>query len=87
MQPVDRRDVRVVQRRQQLGLAFETLQPLGVVGQLGRQDLDRHLALEGRVEGLPDHAHPPLADLLDEAVVFQHLTCLDPQSAPPTGRV
>ena len=33
---------------------------------LQRQAFDRHGALQGGVETLPDHAHPPLADLAQE---------------------
>ena len=33
------------------------------------QHLDGHLAIERGVDRLPDHAHPALADLLDDAVV------------------
>ena len=68
---VDRGDVGVVQRGQQLGLALEAGQPLGVVGERVGQDLDRHLAVERGVDRLPDHTHPALADLLDQAVVEQ----------------
>jgi hypothetical protein len=33
------------------------------------EDLDRHLAVEGRIDRFPDHAHPAFADLLGQAVV------------------
>jgi hypothetical protein len=66
VQPVDRCDVRVVKRGQQLGLAFESLQAFRVVRQIRRQRLDRHLAVERRVDGAPDDAHPALADLVHE---------------------
>ena len=42
------------------------------VVQRGRQ-LDRHAAIQRRVHRLPDGTHPPLTDLLDDAVVQQHL--------------
>ena len=35
------------------------------------------LAVEGRVDGAPDDAHPALAELVDDAVVQQGLAGLD----------
>jgi hypothetical protein len=64
-------DVGMVQAGQQLGFTFEALQPFLVGGQGLRQDLDRDLSIEGRVQRPPDHTHPTLADLLDDAVVQQ----------------
>jgi len=77
---VDGGDVALVQRRQQLGFAFEAAQPLGILRQLGREQLDRHLAIELAVDRLPHHAHPALADLLDESVVQKGLSGLDGHS-------
>jgi hypothetical protein len=74
---IDGGDVGVVQRGQQLGLAVEARQPLGLARHVGRKHLDRDLAVEGGVLGLPDHAHPALADLLDQAVVQQLLSGFD----------
>ena len=39
----------MVQRREQLGFAFESGQPFGVAGELGGQNLDRHVAVKGGV--------------------------------------
>ena len=51
-------DVRVVQRRERLGLALETPQPLVVLGEVLGQHFDRNIALEARVFGAIDLAHP-----------------------------
>ncbi len=77
VQPVDRRDVRMVQRGQQLRLALEAGQAHRVGRQPLGQDLDRHRAVEGGVERLPDRTHAPFADLLDQAVVEQLLPGFD----------
>ena len=59
---VDRRDVRMIQRGEDLGLARETRQAIGVVRERLRQDLDRDIAVQlgvARPEHLP---HAALAD-------------------------
>jgi hypothetical protein len=42
--------------------------------------------IEVGVEGLPDDAHPTLADLLDQPVVRQHLAWVGTQDASPLCR-
>jgi hypothetical protein len=42
-----------------------------VPGHLVTQELERDLATQFQVEGLPDDTHPALAELLDQAVVEQ----------------
>jgi len=74
---VDRGDVGVIQRREQLGLTVEAHEALGVLGDRGRENLDGDLAVERGVFGFPDDAHAALADLLDEAVVEQSLVGLE----------
>ncbi len=74
VQAVHRSDVGVVQRGEELGLAFESRQPFGVGAQSIRQHLDRHLALERGVGGRPHDAHPALAELVDEPVVEKSRT-------------
>ena len=86
VQPVDRRDVRVVERGQQPRLALEPRQPLGVGAEGVGQDLDRDLAVERRIHGLPDHAHGSAADLFDQTVVQQLLSGLDGHFAVPPCR-
>ncbi len=62
LQAVDRTDVRMVQRREDLCLALEPRQPLGISGKGGRQDFDRHLTAEQGV-CCPIHlAHPTNAE-------------------------
>ncbi len=58
---VDRDDPRVVDRRGQAGLAEEALAEAGVLGELGRQQLQRHLSAENEILGQVDHTHaaPP----------------------------
>jgi hypothetical protein len=83
---VDRRDARVVQRRQQLRLALEAGQPLRALREHRGQDLDRHLAVERGVERFPHHPHATLADLLDDAVVQKLAARFDLHHAPlPPG--
>ena len=60
---VDRRDIRMIERRQGAGLALEARQPLGARGELLRQDLDCHLASELRVLGAIYRPHTTLAKL------------------------
>ena len=46
LEAVDRGDVRVVQRRQDLRFAFEAGEPLRIPSESNGQDLDRHLAAQ-----------------------------------------
>ena len=62
LQPVDRRDVRVVQRRQDLRLALEPRQPLRVLRHRLRQHLDRDVAVELRVPRPVHLSHPARAE-------------------------
>ncbi len=77
MHPVDRGHVGVVERGQQLRFALEACEPLLVACDIRGQHLDRDLTIERRIDGLPDHAHATLADLLDQAVVEQLLSGRD----------
>ena len=54
----DVRDVRMVQRCQRLGFALETGEPFGIVGLALRKDFDGDVAVERRVRGSIDFAHP-----------------------------
>ena len=59
---VDRSNVRVVQRREDLRFAPEACDPLGIRGESRRQNLDRHLSPERCVRGTVHLAHPSGAE-------------------------
>ena len=56
-QPVDRGDVRVVERGEEPRLALETGQPFRVAGEGVGERLDGHVAAEPGVAGAVDLAH------------------------------
>ena len=62
LEGIQLRDVRVVQRGEQLRLALEAGEAVGVGGKGRRQQLERHLAAELRVGGAVHLAHPAGAD-------------------------
>ncbi len=62
LEPVDRRDIRVAERREDLRLAAEAREALGVLGEGGRQDLERGLAAELRVPRAVHLSHPSRAE-------------------------
>ena len=55
---VDGGDVRVAERGEELCFLFESRQPLRIVVEGFRQDLDRHVAFENRVAGSIHIPHP-----------------------------
>ena len=59
---VDRADVRVIERREQQGLAIEPRAPLRAGRPHIGEDLDRHVAPKRRVVRLIDLAHPAGAE-------------------------
>ena len=63
LEPVDRGDVGMIQRRERLRLALEPRQAFGVRGERVRQDLDRDLAAQRRVRRPIDLPHAAFADL------------------------
>jgi hypothetical protein len=65
---VDRDDVRMAQPRGGLGLSGEPLPDVLLEGELGRQHLDRHPALQPLVPGAIDHPHAPSADLAFDGI-------------------
>ena len=94
LEPVDRRDVRVVERGEQVRLAPEAAEPLGVVRHLRRQHLDRDVAPERRVGGAVDLAHAAGADGRRDPVVRQcpsnqvcHLFLVPHSAHRPVGSV
>ena len=63
---VDRDDVGMLERRREPSLGLETGHRVRVLGVLGRDDLQRHGALEVDVGGLVDNPHPAaVEDALD----------------------
>ena len=68
LEPEECRDVRVLQRGEQLGLALEAREPLGVGGERLRQPLERDVAPEAGVGGAKHLAHPARAERRDDAV-------------------
>jgi hypothetical protein len=62
LEAVDRADLRVIERGQHTRFAFEACQPVGIVGERPRQNLDRDGASELRVSGAIYLPHTPDAD-------------------------
>jgi len=73
-QPMNRGDVGVVQRGEQLGFALKPRQAIGIAGEGLRQYLDRNIALQPRVASPIDLAHPTDADEGDDLVRAQTRT-------------
>ncbi len=71
---VDGADAGVIERRCRACLALESSQGVGILRELRRQELHGDEALQPRILRLVDHAHPPGAQLLDDAVVRERLT-------------
>ena len=61
LEPVNVRDVGVVERREHLRFAMEARQSLGIVGEEIGQDLDRDVAVQLGVMGTIDLAHSTFA--------------------------
>ena len=59
---VNRRNIRMVDRREEFRLAFEPSQPLAVVAEPVGQDLDRHIARQAGVVRAVHLAHSAGAD-------------------------
>jgi hypothetical protein len=74
LEPVDGGDVGVVEGGEEVGLALEAGEALGVLHDLGGQHLDGHFAVEVGVGGPIDLAHPPGPEGGGDAVVRQRLT-------------
>jgi hypothetical protein len=68
LEAVDAPDVRVVERREQLGFAAEARRAHRVVREGVRQDLERDFAAELRVAGAVDDAHAAGAERADDLV-------------------
>jgi hypothetical protein len=90
LQPVDRGDVGMVERRQHFGFALEPRQPLGVRRDGRGQHLDGDLALQPRVGRAIHLAHaacPERAEHLVDADALsgrqRHRACTRPVDGPP----
>ncbi len=96
LDPVDARDVGVVERGQEPGLALEAGQAVGIARDLLGQDLDGHVPVQRGVAGQVHHPHPAAAhlapDLVDADLSGKHrhagtrLTTDAVRATPPPGR-
>ena len=68
LQPVDRADVRMIERGEEAGFAREARPALGVSGEVGRQDLDRDVAPELAVARAIDLTHAASTERRDDRV-------------------
>jgi hypothetical protein len=71
---VDVNDVGMVESGESLGLALEAGQPVGVRGEVGRQDLERHLAVQGRIPGPIHLSHATRPELVEDLVALESPT-------------
>ena len=74
-EPVDRRDVRMIERGEDLGLALEAGEALGVVCEQVGQDLERDVATELRVARAIDLAHAAGAEQREDFVGTETRSC------------
>ena len=68
LEPVDRRNVGMIKRREEFCFALESRQPLKVLREPLGQDLDRHVALQVRVERAIHLAHAARTDGAEDLV-------------------
>ena len=71
---MDLRDVRMIEGRKELRFPAEPCEAIGIVGDGGQQDLDRDVAIQRRVAGAIDLAHPARADARRDLVHANALT-------------
>jgi hypothetical protein len=86
LQPVQRRDVGVVEARQHLRFALEARHAFGILGELAREHLERHLAAQLFILGAPHLAHPADAEGIDHAVVGKTHSRFDAHPVTPQCR-
>ena len=70
---VERNDVRMLESRDQLRLVLEATNEIGIVSELGPDDLDRDLAANGRLRCAEDCTERAFADLLTKLVAAQRV--------------
>ena len=68
LEPVDVRDVRMIEGGQHLGLALEARKPVGIRGERLGKNLDRDVAAELRVLRPIDLSHPARAERREDLV-------------------
>ena len=66
---VDARDIRMIQRRQQMRFAGEARHPVGVLNEDVKDDFDRDIAAQFRVRRAIHRAHTALTNLRGDAIV------------------
>ncbi len=71
---MNRRDVRMVQRREQSRFPLQPRDTLFVIGERFRQHFDGHFALELDIPGTVHLAHATYTDGLEDLVVAEFLT-------------
>ena len=74
---VDRRDVRVIERCEDLRFASETGHAVGGGGESRGKNLEGHVPVEAVVRGAVNLPHAPRTDLADEPVVCERRACLE----------
>lgn len=72
-EPVNVRDVRVIERGERLRFACQPGESVGIVSNGIAQDLQRHVATEPGIAGAINLAHTALADLAEDLVGAQLL--------------
>jgi hypothetical protein len=77
-QPVNSRDIRMVERRQHLRLALEASHAIAVAGENVWQDLQRHLAFELGIASAIHFTHSPRADRSEDLIGPEPVTRGEP---------
>jgi len=70
---VDGQDVGVIEPSDGLGLTGEAHSKARLVGKVGWQHLEGHVAIQRRLVGFVHRGHAPLANLLDDAILSHSL--------------
>jgi hypothetical protein len=68
LEPVDLRDIRMIERGERFGLALKTRHSIGIVGKRRRENLDGDLAFEVTVGGAIHLAHTAGAEVAGDFV-------------------
>src|SRR5439155_20236970 len=84
---VDRSDVRMIQDSRRARFVLEAAQPVRILRERGRQDLDRNLAPEPRVFRPVDLSHPAGAEWRDDLVGTEPSAGREAHFASPTRKM